>query len=89
MTCHSVCVPSPLVVSALVAHGDNQDEVTPLGRLRTTVLRHLAALQPQGALCVQRLALEARRQPSLVLYLALDQVERAEVGLGGQRWVGG
>ena len=82
----------PLVVSALVANGDNQDEVTPMGRLRTTVLRHLSALQPLGTLSVQRLALEAHKQPSLVLYLALDQAERAKVqpgggvGHGGRRW---
>ena len=81
-----MCLAS-LVVSALVANGDNQDEVTPMGRLRTAVLRHLCALQPLGTLSAQRLALEARKQPSLVLYLALDQVERAEVGLGG--WVEG
>lgn len=83
-----VCV-YPLVVSALVANGDNQDEVTPMGRLRTTVLRHLSALQPLGTLSVQRLALEAhKKQPSLVLFLALDQAERAKVqpGEGGGAW---
>ena len=70
----------PVVVQTLIVNGESQDEISTAGRQRTLLLRQLCTFNPHRTLLVQQLALTNLKQPSLVLYLGLDQAGRNEVG---------
>jgi hypothetical protein len=73
--CMCVCT----VIQELISNGESQDEISSAGRHRTLLLRQLCAFNPQRTLYVQQVALNCLKQPSLVLYLGLDQAERTQV----------